>query len=178
MKWIKASERLPETNKTVNAKYTNNDGTKTLGVAENVMDNGNYILYNHTPAALSKIEWLDETESKPVGGDGKLYEALKAIMDYFNQDEITVTREIYTLAFKAITEYESPLGYMYEAECKEREYESSPRSDEVNKLVEAAKELLHLHLCEQEGIGSGQPTRIQWLTAVDNISEALKPYEK
>ena len=44
---------------------------------------------------------------------------------------------------------------------------------EAEKLRKAAEHILHLHLCEQEGISSGQPTREQWLKAVDNLSEAL-----
>jgi hypothetical protein len=48
-------------------------------------------------------------------------------------------------------------------------------SESVNgKLIEAAENLLHLHLCEQEGLLSGKPTREQWLTAVDKLSEALQ----
>lgn len=44
-------------------------------------------------------------------------------------------------------------------------------------LVITAKELLHLHLCEQEGMLSGKPTRQQWLEAVDKLSEALSGNE-
>jgi hypothetical protein len=46
-------------------------------------------------------------------------------------------------------------------------------SSRCDKLREAASELLHLHLCEQEGLSSGQPTREQWFTAVDKLSAAL-----
>lgn len=47
---------------------------------------------------------------------------------------------------------------------------------EKNKSKElwiAAKQIVHLHLCEQEGIGSGQPTPKQWLDAVDKLYKAL-----
>lgn len=42
-------------------------------------------------------------------------------------------------------------------------------------LVKVAKALLHLHICEQEGLASGQPTPKEWLQAVDNLSELLYP---
>ena len=49
------------------------------------------------------------------------------------------------------------------------------QTDRMIKLKEAANELIHLHLCEQEGIVSGQPTSKQWLEAVDKLSELLNP---
>jgi hypothetical protein len=45
-------------------------------------------------------------------------------------------------------------------------------------LLDAAKHILHLHLCEQEGLSSGQPTRTQWLEAVDNLSGAITAEEE
>jgi hypothetical protein len=48
----------------------------------------------------------------------------------------------------------------------------------VAGLVSAAENLLHLHLCEQEGLQSGQPTREQWLKAVDDISEAISHFKE
>ena len=42
------------------------------------------------------------------------------------------------------------------------------------KLKIASEEILHLHLCEMEGILSGLPTKEQWLKAVDKLTEALK----
>ena len=44
-------------------------------------------------------------------------------------------------------------------------------------LLEALKNLVHLHLCEQEGISSGMPTREQWLEAVDKASKAITKAE-
>ena len=41
-------------------------------------------------------------------------------------------------------------------------------------LLKASKEILHLHLCEQEGMVSGQPTPEQWLKAVDELAEAIQ----
>lgn len=52
------------------------------------------------------------------------------------------------------------------------------KNQERNKSKElwiAATQIVHLHLCEQEGIGSGQPTPKQWLDAVDKLSKALHP---
>lgn len=46
---------------------------------------------------------------------------------------------------------------------------------EVERLKEAAKELVHLHVCEQEGLSSGRPTPAQWLQAVDNLSNLIYP---
>lgn len=45
--------------------------------------------------------------------------------------------------------------------------------NEIYELIEAARQLIHLHSCEQEGIASGQPTPAQWLQAVDNLSNAI-----
>lgn len=47
----------------------------------------------------------------------------------------------------------------------------------AKKLLDAAKELIHLHMCEQEGLLSGKPTVQQWLTAVDNLSESINEYK-
>ena len=43
----------------------------------------------------------------------------------------------------------------------------------IKELEEAGKEIIHLHMCEQEGICSGQPTIIQWVEAVDKLSKLL-----
>lgn len=45
--------------------------------------------------------------------------------------------------------------------------------EENRRLREAAKELLHLHSCEQEGLQSGKPTFEMWFNAVNKLSEAL-----
>jgi hypothetical protein len=49
----------------------------------------------------------------------------------------------------------------------------SRMQEENNKLREALERLVHLHNCEMEGIGSGQPTPAQWYEAVNQASEAL-----
>jgi len=56
------------------------------------------------------------------------------------------------------------------------ELESHPSDN--TKLIEAAKRLLRLHACEQEGIASGQPTNLQWLLAVNELEQALRDLEK
>lgn len=40
-------------------------------------------------------------------------------------------------------------------------------------MLEALQELVHLHLCEQEGVSSGQPSAAQWLQAVDKAEIAI-----
>lgn len=47
------------------------------------------------------------------------------------------------------------------------------KDKEIQKLRKASEEILHLHLCEQEGLSSGQPTPKQWIEAVNKLSEAL-----
>lgn len=42
-----------------------------------------------------------------------------------------------------------------------------------SELLWAAEKILHLHLCEQEGIGAGQPSPTDWLNAVDALSDAI-----
>jgi hypothetical protein len=44
--------------------------------------------------------------------------------------------------------------------------------DKVRNLLEASKKMIHLHLCEQEGIACGQPTFEQWTKAVDALTTA------
>src|SRR5690349_19590289 len=41
------------------------------------------------------------------------------------------------------------------------------------ELLEALQGLVFLHMCEQEGLSSGQPEPKQWLEAVDKASEAI-----
>lgn len=41
----------------------------------------------------------------------------------------------------------------------------------------AAKEIHTLHMCEQEGLSSGMPTRDEWIDAVDRLGEALAQLE-
>lgn len=41
------------------------------------------------------------------------------------------------------------------------------------ELLKQLQNLIHLHTCEQEGIGSGQPTPKEWMEAVDKAHEAV-----
>ena len=47
-----------------------------------------------------------------------------------------------------------------------------------DELREALTELVHLHGCEQEGIGSGQPTPEQWFKAVEKAELAITKTEE
>jgi hypothetical protein len=40
-------------------------------------------------------------------------------------------------------------------------------------LLSALQNLVHLHMCEQEGLSSGQPSPTDWMEAVDNASNAI-----
>lgn len=40
-------------------------------------------------------------------------------------------------------------------------------------LLSALQHMVHLHMCEQEGLSSGQPTAAYWYGAVDKASEAI-----
>jgi len=40
-------------------------------------------------------------------------------------------------------------------------------------LLEALELLVHYYMCEQEGIGSGQPSGAEWYAAVDKASAAI-----
>lgn len=51
------------------------------------------------------------------------------------------------------------------------EYASQGRESGVREALEG---LVHLHLCEQEGLLSGKPTPEMWFEAVNKASEALK----
>ena len=50
----------------------------------------------------------------------------------------------------------------------------------IDKMAEAAEELIHLHSCEQEGLSSGQPTPQQWIYAVDKLQKLIsrKPQQE
>lgn len=45
-------------------------------------------------------------------------------------------------------------------------------------IYEAAKELIHLHACEQEGLSSGRPSPEQWMEAVEELTSAILAYDK
>ncbi len=41
-------------------------------------------------------------------------------------------------------------------------------------LLEALQELVHLHMCEQEGMCSGLPSADQWYKAIEKASKAIE----
>lgn len=45
-------------------------------------------------------------------------------------------------------------------------------------LLEALEEFIHLHMCGQEGLSSGQPTTEQWLKAVEKGEKAINKATK
>ena len=51
--------------------------------------------------------------------------------------------------------------------------ETEEKDRVIKELVEGANELLQLHMAEQEGLLSGQPTANQWFMAVDKLSNIL-----
>jgi len=61
----------------------------------------------------------------------------------------------------------------------EEEYSRPLKTKQMSKTpIEKIEHLIHLHVCEQEGISSGQPTPKDWMKAVDEAHEAvteLKP---
>lgn len=55
---------------------------------------------------------------------------------------------------------------------------SSELLKQRDELLEALKGLVYLHMCEQEGIGSGQPTFEQWIKAVEKVRLAITRAEE
>ena len=53
--------------------------------------------------------------------------------------------------------------------------ETTKQRDELLKLL---KELVHLHMCEQEGLLSGQPTPEQWYKAVKKAEMVINKAEE
>ena len=51
-------------------------------------------------------------------------------------------------------------------------------TDKTTALIEAAALIHILHMCEQEGISSGMPSRDEWLYAVDGLGYALAAFEQ
>jgi hypothetical protein len=48
----------------------------------------------------------------------------------------------------------------------------------MSELIQAARHLLHLHACEQEGLSAGQPTPEQWAEAVNALGDAVESRQK
>ena len=58
------------------------------------------------------------------------------------------------------------------------EYALQLRQEEIDEIVYTLRGLLHMHNCEQEGIGSGKPTATMWYIAVTEAEKVLLKYEK
>jgi len=41
----------------------------------------------------------------------------------------------------------------------------------MKELLKAVDRMIHLHMCEQEGIDVGQPSPDDWYKAVDNLAD-------
>ena len=50
--------------------------------------------------------------------------------------------------------------------------------NDVVPLLRAAKGLIHLHNCEQEGLSSGMPTPKQWYLALNRLQAEIENVEK
>jgi len=55
----------------------------------------------------------------------------------------------------------------------ELEWDNARLISAAPDLLASLQHLVHLHMCEQEGISSGQPTATQWFEAVDQASAAV-----
>jgi hypothetical protein len=49
----------------------------------------------------------------------------------------------------------------------------SDLTDKLDRCKEALGRLVHLHMCEQEGMASGMPTFKEWVKAVEQAGEVL-----
>ena len=53
-----------------------------------------------------------------------------------------------------------------------------PAIESDSPFLKAVDQLIHLHMCEQEGIDSGMPTSEQWQKAVDDLGEEREKLRK
>ena len=51
------------------------------------------------------------------------------------------------------------------------------RQSEIDELYGALKELVHLHMSEQEGIQSAMPTAKEWFDCVVKAGEVIEKYK-
>ena len=157
---VSVNERLPEKGKDVFA--INKDGEMLAGnIYDHYSDFGmEYFCENDNESMEDITHWLEELPHPSSEG------------------EIGTPRSIVDKNFKGLADVikDKDILHWYEdliVTCIE-EY-----SRQHNKeLIEALEELVHLHMCEQEGIVSGQPTPKQWLKAVDKASEAIHKHKQ
>ena len=69
-------------------------------------------------------------------------------------------------------------GYVCDAMDAFAAHEVAELTKQRNELLNALKELVHLHMCEQEGLLSGQPTPEQWFKAVEKAEMAITKIEE
>ena len=80
-----------------------------------------------------------------------------------------------------ITDEKGIRYYREDVTLKAMELSEQPPSEllkQRDELLEALKELVHLHMCEQEGLLSGQPTPEQWLKAVEKAEMVINKAEE
>ena len=59
-------------------------------------------------------------------------------------------------------------------ECSEVDNYVKAIESKLKQYEDALRELVHLHMCEQEGLEDGQPTPDLWYKAVEKAEKALK----
>ena len=69
-------------------------------------------------------------------------------------------------------------GYVCDAMDAFASHEVAEMTKQRDDLLNALKELVHLHGCEQEGLLSGQPTSEQWYKAVKKAELAITKAEE
>jgi hypothetical protein len=83
---------------------------------------------------------------------------------------------ILTLCDRAIADIERNFPLIIQCETYEKNWLKAEQ--ERDELREALEKLVHLHLCEQEGIGIGMPTAEEWIEAVKDAEQALNGKDK
>ena len=74
---------------------------------------------------------------------------------------------------QAEIDLEKSISDAFELRIESYEKERQKLESQVERLREKANNLLHLHLCEMEGLQSGQPSKQDWMQAIDELSETL-----
>lgn len=74
MKWINASERLPEGNTRVIVRWTTSTGGPYIEIGDAEWISAYELGGHYAPESLDRIEWLDESESTPSEKTQKVVE--------------------------------------------------------------------------------------------------------
>lgn len=80
-------------------------------------------------------------------------------------------KQVFVAAWDNYKQYTTP--ELYSLYRKDKRLPETISLTKEQELREALAELVHLHLCEQEGLLSGKPTPEMWMKAVEKASEAL-----